>query len=284
MGKFSISSIESPLIYSRPLSKCISQDVFLKLENVQPTNSFKIRGMSRVCKQKAEEGFKGFVTFSGGNAGIALAYAANEMGMQCHIILPSFVSPRVMGRMAEDGYSSIVGEIKSQLEGKIPSCIILSVGGGGMLMGLTKGFEKHGWETVPILAMETEGAHSFNKSIKAGAVVENVMTSIAKTLGAPSVAPKLMEILPKFDIISNVQSDAAAVEACLRFSDDHAFCVEPACGVSLSAVYQGILHEIFTSNGHELGQGPVVVLVCGGCDSSVKILKDYAEKLGIDIV
>lgn len=107
-------------------------------------------------------------------------------------------------------------------------------------MGLTKGFEKHGissnmklcefallnymqrclsgWETVPILAMETEGAHSFNKSIKAGAVVENVMTSIAKTLGAPSVAPKLMEILPKFDIISNVQSDAAAVEACLRFS------------------------------------------------------------------
>lgn len=53
--------------------------------------------------QKAEEGFKGFVTFSGGNAGIALAYAANEMGMQCHIILPSFVSPRVMGRMAELG-------------------------------------------------------------------------------------------------------------------------------------------------------------------------------------
>lgn len=71
---------------------------------------------------------------------------------------------------------------------------------------------------MPILAMETSGAHSFNKSIKAGQIVENVMTSIAKTLGAPSVCPRLMEMLPKFNITSHVQSDAAAVEACLKFS------------------------------------------------------------------
>jgi L-serine/L-threonine ammonia-lyase len=69
--------------------------------------------------------------------------------------------------------------------------------------------------------METEGAHSLNKSIKAGKIVENVMTSIAKTLGAPSIAPKVMEILPKFNIISNVQSDRHAIEACLKFSGNN---------------------------------------------------------------
>jgi hypothetical protein len=73
------------------------------------------------------------------------------------------------------------------------------------------------------------------------------------------------------------------------FSDDHAFCVEASCGVSLSAVYQGILPEILTNAGYKLSKsgtkkGPVVVIVCGGCDTSVKILKDYAEQLGVKIV
>jgi L-serine/L-threonine ammonia-lyase len=134
---------------------------------------------------------------------------------------------------------------------------------------------------VPILAVETFGAHSLNKSIKEGKIVENVMTSIAKTLGAPSVASKVMEILPNFNIISHVQSDKSAVEACLKFSDDHAFCVEPACGVSLSLIYEGLIQGILEKHGHPL-HGPVVVLVCGGCDTSVKILQEYAYKLAID--
>lgn len=66
--------------------------------------------------------------------------------------------------------------------------------------------------------METFGAHCFNKSIKAGKIVENVMTSVAKTLGAPAVAPKIMEYLPNFNVMSEVQPDAAAVEACLKFA------------------------------------------------------------------
>lgn len=49
-------------------------------------------------------------------------------------------------------------------------------------------------------------------------------------------------------------------------------------------MYQGILGDIFAQNGQKLGPGPVVVLVCGGNDASVKILKDYAEKLGVDMV
>lgn len=47
------------------------------------------------------------------------------------------------------------------------------------------------------------------------------MTSIAKTLGAPSVAEKVMENLPNFNVISEVQPDSAAVEACLKFTGRH---------------------------------------------------------------
>lgn len=75
-----------------------------------------------------------------------------------------------------------------------------------------------GWEDVPIIAAETYGAHSLNKSIKAGKNVDNDMTSIAKTLNAPSLAPKILENLPDFRVISHVQPDSAAVEACLKFA------------------------------------------------------------------
>lgn len=70
----------------------------------------------------------------------------------------------------------------------------------------------------------------------------------------------------------------------MHFSDDHAFCVEPACGVTLSVLYQGLLPGILEQNGYELTPGrPVVALVCGGQDSSVKILKEYAEKFDVQI-
>ncbi|XP_037048970.1 L-serine dehydratase/L-threonine deaminase-like [Bradysia coprophila] len=98
-----VLSIESPLQHSIPLSKCISHDVFLKLENVQPTNSFKIRGMTRMCSKRRDAGYKKFISFSGGNAGISLAYVASQMNIPCHIIVPSFVSERITNRMKSLG-------------------------------------------------------------------------------------------------------------------------------------------------------------------------------------
>lgn len=120
-----LSMEESPLQHSIALSKCISHDVFLKLENVLPTNSFKIRGMTRICSKvrwifgllknqfysqtvwfnfkRAAAGYKKFITFSGGNAGISLAYVAAQMNIECHVMVPSFVSERITNRMKSLG-------------------------------------------------------------------------------------------------------------------------------------------------------------------------------------
>lgn len=66
--------------------------------------------------------------------------------------------------------------------------------------------------------METIGAECFNKSIKESRLVEITLTSIAKTLGARCVTPKLLEKYKDFNVISEVLSDKDAVHGCIRLA------------------------------------------------------------------
>lgn len=65
---------------------------------------------------------------------------------------------------------SIVKELKETLSTK-PGAIALSVGGGGLLCGVVQGLQEVGWGDVPIIAMETDGAHSFHAATTAGKLV-----------------------------------------------------------------------------------------------------------------
>lgn len=75
-----------------------------------------------------------------------------------------------------------------------------------------------GWKDVPVLALETVGAECFNLSVKANKLVEITLTSIAKTLGARSVTPQLLEKYKDFNVISEVLPDKDAVHGCVRFA------------------------------------------------------------------
>lgn len=68
------------------------------------------------------------------------------------------------------GHTSIVKELKETLSAK-PGAIALSVGGGGMLCGVVQGLQEVGWGDVPVIAMETIGAHSFHVATTAGKLV-----------------------------------------------------------------------------------------------------------------
>ena len=61
---------------------------------------------------------------------------------------------------------SLVFEVKDQLCGRVPDVVILSVGGGGLLCGVLQGLHQVGWDHVPLLALETQGAHSYNACVK----------------------------------------------------------------------------------------------------------------------
>ena len=74
--------------------------------------------------------------------------------------------------MCREGHESLVDEVHTQLRGLTPDLVVLSVGGGGLMNGVLSGMQRVGWTAVPVLAMETEGAHSLNASAQAGKWVE----------------------------------------------------------------------------------------------------------------
>lgn len=71
---------------------------------------------------------------------------------------------------SREGHTSIVKELKETLSAK-PGAIALSVGGGGLLCGVVRGLQEVGWGDVPVIAMETIGAHSFHAATAAGTLV-----------------------------------------------------------------------------------------------------------------
>lgn len=81
---------QTPLIKSEYLSKLCQADIYLKLENLQPTHSFKMRGvMNKLLNLTAEEKAKGVVTASAGNHGQAVAFGAKELGFSAKIVVPT---------------------------------------------------------------------------------------------------------------------------------------------------------------------------------------------------
>jgi len=182
-----------------------------------------------------------------------------------------------------EGHSVIVEEIQDDLKGRRPACIAMSVGGGGMLMGILLGMEKAGWKDVPILALETEGCECFHLSLKEGRIVDVEPRSIAKTLGCRTPAPKLMEKVKEFNIISHVVPDSLAATGCVQLADDHGLMVEPSCGVTVSSVYSQLLPGIMEDQGYDSKAGPLVLIMCGGSDITLDILQSYRDKY-VDVV
>jgi len=85
----------TPLIYSQFLSDFCGADtqVYLKLENLQLTNSFKIRGaLNRMAQLSPDERRQGVITASSGNHGQAVALAAEQLQLAAKIIVPTNVS------------------------------------------------------------------------------------------------------------------------------------------------------------------------------------------------
>lgn len=80
----------TPLVESQPLSKLTGSETYLKLENLQKTGSFKLRGATNKIKS-LEPGTlaKGVITVSSGNHGLAVSYVARELGIPAYVSLSS---------------------------------------------------------------------------------------------------------------------------------------------------------------------------------------------------
>jgi L-serine/L-threonine ammonia-lyase len=286
--------IETPLIESLALSRRVAGRVWLKMEALQPSGLFKARGIGFACQRYFEQGRRRFVSSSGGNAGLAVAYSGRKLHVPVTVVVPESTSEHakklIRDEMAEvvtfgetwqeaheyalalldgesaylhpfddpliwRGHASLIEEV---VEGGLePDVVVLSVGGGGLLCGVAEGLKSAGLSKTTIVTAETVGARSFYESVKAGKlVVLEEISSVATSLGAKTVARRALEVSQTFKVLPQIVTDREAVEACLTFADEHRVIVEPACGAALSLIYSGV--EVINAFEN------VLLIVCGG--------------------
>lgn len=301
--------IQTPFFESQALSTQAKQSIWLKFEALQPTGSFKIRGIGFACQEYARRGAKRFISSSGGNAGIAVAYAGRHLSIPTIVVVPQTTSEQAKTLIRQEGAEIIVHGSSWQeanalaisliketdaflhpfddpllwqghatmidevaISGTKPDAVVLSVGGGGLLCGVCEGLHQNNWQNIPVIAVETEGTDSFARSVAAGRRIElPAITSIATSLGARQVAERALHWSKQHPIVNVVVSDRMAVSACERFIADQRIVVEPACGAALAAVYEQVA-EVKTFN-------TILVIVCGGATSSIEQLRQWAQVL-----
>ncbi len=101
-GRISGVVKNTPLIRSSFLSELCQGEVYLKLENQQVTNSFKLRGaLNRMSCLSAEERTRGIVTASTGNHALGVAFSSMHLGVPAKIVVPSNVSDTKLSRLRE---------------------------------------------------------------------------------------------------------------------------------------------------------------------------------------
>ncbi|MFC5475011.1 pyridoxal-phosphate dependent enzyme [Paraherbaspirillum soli] len=100
--------IQTALLAHPQLSAALARQVWLKMENMQPAGSFKLRGIGLLCQRAVADGARHLVCPSGGNAGFAAAFAGAALGVKTTILVPSTTSAAVCRRIREIGAEVIV--------------------------------------------------------------------------------------------------------------------------------------------------------------------------------
>jgi len=211
----------TPLDSSNTLSRMTGGRVYLKLENLQKTGSFKVRGAYyKISKLSPEEKRRGVVTASAGNHAQGVAYAAMVSGVKATVVMPEAASPSKIsaarsyganiilhGSFYDDAYRKAKmveeetgavfihpfndfhvisgnGTVGLEIVNDLPDVdvVIVPLGGGGLASG-TASIIKYLKSNTKIIGVEAEAAPKFKESIKHGGIVEvNIRQSLADGL------------------------------------------------------------------------------------------------------
>jgi len=292
--------IRTPLIYSPSLSEMFGGEIYLKLENLQKTGSFKIRGaMYYILTNKDKIGHSGVVAASAGNHAQGVALAASQARIPATIIMPEWAS--ISKQEATRGYGGeIVIEGKSlgeslikaeemALGGKIfihpfndpdiitgqgtiaheiiedlkkIDMIIVPVGGGGLISGIGA-FVKSLIPTIKVIGVQSAACPSAYESYYRRKITKvSSQYSIADGISVKQVGELNFEIIRKVvDDVVLVEEDQIAA-AILLLLERKKILAEGSGAVSLAALLNG---SIKISR-----KDRVVLLISGGnVDSSL---------------
>lgn len=276
-------------------------DVRLKLENLQPTNAYKIRGaVNAIRKLSGEQRAKGVWTISAGNAGQGVAYAAREFGIPCTVvaietapqtklermralgaaIVPvSYDKAWVAAEMHEfeglegtfvhpfDNHDFIAGHATMGLE-ILEDCpevqtVICAIGGGGLITAIGSAMKARRPEAM-VIGAEPETAAPFALSLREGGPRKFIdwEASFVDGAGGKSVSDRMWQRMrPVTDGSITVTLDETR-EAMRLIADKSRTIAEGAGSLALAAALSG-----------GAGDGPIVCIVSGGNID----LKKFAE-------
>src|SRR6478609_10141034 len=100
--------LDTPLFQTSADYSAANRPLWLKLDALQPAGSFKLRGVGRLCQHEVENGAKEIFCASGGNAGIAAAFAGRALGVPVTIVVPETTSAEVRQLIEAAGASVLV--------------------------------------------------------------------------------------------------------------------------------------------------------------------------------
>lgn len=295
---------ETPLDHSPFFSELTGANVFLKLENLQFTGSFKLRGaFNKLLSLTPEQRAAGCVAASSGNHGAAVAFAMSKLGTKGVIFIPEGTSTtkveaikRAGGELrffgtdgldtemhareyaAENGMcylspyndEDIVagqGTCGVEIAKQLPQAdaIFVAVGGGGLISGVGS-FLKSVNPTMAVLACQPAASAVMTESVKAGEILELPSQPTLSDGTAGGIEADAIT----FDLCRAVTDDYVVVsedqiaEAMRQFIDAHHMLLEGAAGVALA----GLRLRADSYQGKN-----VVVIICGG-NISREMLKE----------
>ncbi len=252
------------------------QQVWLKLEQLQTSGSFKARGMlNRLISNPIPK--SGVIVASGGNAGIATAAAAKMLGVPCEVFVPSISSPTKQARLkalganltvvgnayaealaaclerqqatgallthAYDqsevviGAGTLAAEIDRQA-GNAPDSVLVSVGGGGLIAGIAAWYAG---SSTQVIALEPERAPTLHTARAAGEPVDVSVGGVAAdSLGAKRIGSIAWPITQQHVAQSLLLPDEAVTQAQRWLWQHLQMAAEPAAALGLAALQTGV--------------------------------------------
>lgn len=247
--------------------------IVIKLEQLQRSGSFKVRGaFANVLTRDVPQA--GVAAASGGNHGVAVAYAAARLNVPARIFVPTISDAEKVDRIrrlgadlviegerysdalevaeafvarsgalaihAFDQYETIAGQgtLAIELADQAPdvTTVLVPVGGGGLIAGIAAYFE----DSVRVVGVEPVGAPTLTRAMACGAPVDAPTGSIAADALAPRrVGDLTFELATAFvdDVV--LVDDEAIVDAQRALWEQLRVVAEPAAAVGIAALRVG---------------------------------------------
>ena len=303
--------VKTPTIKSQYLSNAVNGNVFIKLENLQYTGSFKVRGaMNKLLSLNTRERELGVVAASTGNHGAAVAFGCQKLGISGLVYVPENTSDAKLENMRNyladirfHGMDCVDAEAKARTVAKKRDMIylspyndpmvvagqgtagveiesqcdrldvlIVSVGGGGLIGGISS-YLKSVWPDLHVIGCSPENSSVMIKSLAVGRVLDLESLPTLSDGTAGGVEPDAITFSICQDVIDEtvLVTEVQIRDGALSLIEKQHQLVEGAAGTAMAALM--IKKE-------ELKGQRVGLVVCGG-NISINTLQEILCKSSV---